>query len=120
MPSVFLKYNPEVDYRDLMALTRALPSLIEQTLRKHGFSEAQVRRQGNEVWAFPRNDFDVIWDDLSMLIFIYDDPNVAPTQLDEAKKEIMNGILEHLSDRTKVKVAIDIRPTKGVLAEYPP
>jgi hypothetical protein len=31
MPSVLLKYNPEVVQRDLMAVTRALPALIEQT-----------------------------------------------------------------------------------------
>jgi hypothetical protein len=120
MPSVLLKYNPEVVQRDLMAVTRALPALIEETLRNHGFRESQVRRQSNEVWAFPRNDFDIIWDDLSMIVFIYDDPAVDQAQLEQAKREIIEGVLDKLTDRGKVKVAVDIRPTKGYLAEFTP
>ena len=120
MPSVLLKYNPEVVQRDLMVLTHSLPALIEQTLRNHGFRESQVRRQSNEVWTFPKNDFDVIWDDLSILIFIYDDPSIEQGELEQAKKEIIEGVLDKLTDREKVKVAVDIRPTKGVLAEFPP
>jgi hypothetical protein len=45
---------------------------------------------------------------------------VDQVQLEEAKREIIEGVLDKLTDRARVKVAVDIRPTKGFLAEFTP